>query len=189
MKLASIIFSAAATAIIPRTWFIFKGMRRPVAYARAYLEWRINAPKLHNFRQELSPVGGLSSYPHPYLMPDFWQFPTVSMGLAPIMSIYQARFIRYLQGRGLLSGEEPRVWCFVGDGEMDEPEASGSDARRARKSRQSDLGRQLQPAAPRWSGARQRQNHSGTRSAFPRRRLECHQSDLGLRLGSAAGSR
>jgi pyruvate dehydrogenase E1 component len=104
----------------------FQGHASPGAYSRAYVEWRINAPKLHHFRQELSPVGGLPSYPHPYLLPDFWQFPSVSMGLAPIMSIYQARFSRYLASRELLAGEEPRIWCFVGDGEMDEPEASGA---------------------------------------------------------------
>ncbi len=104
----------------------FQGHASPGAYSRAYVEWRINAPKLHHFRQELSAVGGVSSYPHPYLMPDFWQFPSVSMGLAPIMSIYQARFLRYLKSRGLLTGEEPRVWCFPGDGEMDEPESSGA---------------------------------------------------------------
>jgi len=104
----------------------FQGHASPGVYSRAYVEWRINAPKLHHFRQELSSVGGISSYPHPYLMPNFWQFPSVSMGLAPIMSIYQARFNRYLKSRGLLSGEEPRVWCFPGDGEMDEPEASGA---------------------------------------------------------------
>jgi pyruvate dehydrogenase E1 component len=104
----------------------FQGHASPGNYSRAYIEWRINAPKLHHFRQELSPVGGLPSYPHPYLMPDFWQFPSVSMGLAPIMSIYQARFNRYLQSRGLLANDEPKVWCFVGDGEMDEPEASGA---------------------------------------------------------------
>ncbi|MGH7826882.1 MAG: pyruvate dehydrogenase (acetyl-transferring), homodimeric type [Candidatus Binatia bacterium] len=104
----------------------FQGHASPGAYSRAYVEWRINAPKLHHFRQELSPVGGLPSYPHPYLLPDFWQFPSVSMGLAPIMSIYQARFNRYLKSRGLLTAEEPRVWCFPGDGEMDEPESSGA---------------------------------------------------------------
>jgi pyruvate dehydrogenase E1 component len=104
----------------------FQGHASPGAYARAYVEWRINAPKLHHFRQELSAVGGVSSYPHPYLMPEFWQFPTVSMGLAPIMSIYQARFLRYLKSRGLLTGNEPRVWCFAGDGEMDEPESTGA---------------------------------------------------------------
>jgi pyruvate dehydrogenase E1 component len=104
----------------------FQGHASPGMYSRAYVEWRINAPKLHHFRQELSSAGGLPSYPHPYLLPDFWQFPSVSMGLAPIMSIYQARFNRYLKSRGLLRGDEPRVWCFPGDGEMDEPEASGA---------------------------------------------------------------
>jgi len=104
----------------------FQGHASPGFYSRAYVEWRINAPKLHHFRQELSAVGGLSSYPHPYLMPDFWQFPTVSMGLAPIMSIYQARFVRYLKSRGMVTGDEPRIWCFPGDGEMDEPESSGA---------------------------------------------------------------
>ena len=104
----------------------FQGHASPGAYSRAYVEWRINAPKLHHFRQELSPVGGVSSYPHPYLMPEFWQYPSVSMGLAPIMSIYQARFVRYLKSRGLLTREEPRIWCFPGDGEMDEPESSGA---------------------------------------------------------------
>ena len=104
----------------------FQGHASPGVYSRAYVERRIDAPKLHHFRQELSSVGGLSSYPHPYLMPDFWQFPTVSMGLAPIMSIYQARFVRYMKSRGLISGEEPRIFCFVGDGEMDEPESSGA---------------------------------------------------------------
>ena len=104
----------------------FQGHASPGNYARAYIEWRIDAKRLHNFRQELAEGGGLPSYPHPYLMPDFWQFPSVSMGLAPILSIYQARFNRYLKARGFLTSAEPRVWCFVGDGEMDEPEASGA---------------------------------------------------------------
>src|SRR5437870_2559158 len=104
----------------------FQGHASPGNYSRAYVEWRIEAKKLHHFRQELSEIGGLPSYPHPYLMPDFWQFPSVSMGLAPITSIYQGRFLRYLKARGLLPGEEPRVWCFAGDGEMDEPEATAS---------------------------------------------------------------
>ncbi len=104
----------------------FQGHAAPGIYARAFLEGRLDAADLHNFRRELAEGGGLSSYPHPYLMPDFWQFPTVSMGLAPIMSIYQARFNRYLKARGFLKGEEPRVWCFVGDGESDEPETLGS---------------------------------------------------------------
>jgi len=104
----------------------FQGHASPGIYSRAYIEWRINAPKLHHFRQELSPVAGLPSYPHPFLAPDFWQFPSVSMGLAPIMSIYQARFSRYLRSRELFTGEEPKIWCYVGDGEMDEPEATGA---------------------------------------------------------------
>jgi pyruvate dehydrogenase E1 component len=104
----------------------FQGHASPGAYSRAYIEWRINAPKLHHFRQELAPVGGLPSYPHPYLLPNFWQFPSVSMGLAPIMSIYQARFSRYMQSRGMYNGPEPKIWCYCGDGEMDEPEASGA---------------------------------------------------------------
>jgi pyruvate dehydrogenase E1 component len=110
----------------PGDMVYFQGHASPGIYSRAYIEWRINAPRLHHFRQELSSPSGLPSYPHPYLMPDFWQFPTVSMGLAPIMSIYQARFLRYMRSRGLLSGPEQRIWCFVGDGEMDEPESSGA---------------------------------------------------------------
>ncbi len=104
----------------------FQGHAAPGNYARAYLERRLQKEHLHHFRQELAEGGGLSSYPHPYLMPDFWQFPSVSMGLAPIMSIYQARFDRYLRARGLVSGIEPKVWCFVGDGEVDEPETVGA---------------------------------------------------------------
>ena len=104
----------------------FQGHATPGNYARAYLEGRLEDAQLQNFRQELAPGGGLSSYPHPYLMPDFWQFPTVSMGLGPLMSIYQARFNRYLQARGMVKWErEPKVWAFVGDGECDEPETLG----------------------------------------------------------------
>lgn len=104
----------------------FQGHSSPGIYARAYLERRLDERHLQNFRQELAEGGGLSSYPHPYLMPDFWQFPTVSMGLGPILSIYQARFNRYAKARGFLQKEEPKVWCFVGDGETDEPETLGS---------------------------------------------------------------
>jgi pyruvate dehydrogenase E1 component len=104
----------------------FQGHASPGTYARAYVEWRIPAKLLHHFRQELAEGGGLPSYPHPYLLPDFWQFPSVSMGLAPIMSIYQARFQRYLRARGFTNGDEPKVWCFVGDGEIDEPESTGA---------------------------------------------------------------
>jgi pyruvate dehydrogenase E1 component len=104
----------------------FQGHASPGIYARAYLEGRLTASHLHNFRRELAEGGGLSSYPHPYLMSDFWQFPTVSMGLGPIMSIYQARFNRYMKARGFMGDDEPRVWCYVGDGETDEPETLGS---------------------------------------------------------------
>jgi pyruvate dehydrogenase E1 component len=104
----------------------FQGHAAPGIYARAFLEGRLNEQHLHNFRQELAAGGGLASYPHPYLMPEFWQFPTVSMGLGPLLSIYLARFNRYLRARGLMAGEEPKVWAFIGDGETDEPETLGS---------------------------------------------------------------
>jgi pyruvate dehydrogenase E1 component len=111
----------------PADLVYFQGHTAPGNYARAFLEYRLEESHLHNFRRELAGDGGLSSYPHPYLMPDFWQFPTVSMGLGPILSIYQARFVRYLKARGLLRTEmEPRVWAFVGDGESDEPETLGA---------------------------------------------------------------
>lgn len=104
----------------------FQGHSTPGIYARAFLEGRLEERHLHNFRQELAEGGGLSSYPHPYLMPEFWQFPTVSMGLGPLLSIYQARFNRYLRARGVITGEEPKVWAFIGDGETDEPETLGA---------------------------------------------------------------
>jgi pyruvate dehydrogenase E1 component len=129
-----------------------QGHSSPGIYSRAYLEGRLTEDQLNRFRQEVG-GGGLSSYPHPWLMPDFWQFPTVSMGLGPMMAIYQARFMRYLD---------------------------------ARRSRQPDLRRQLQPATARWPGARQRQDHPGTRSGIPRRGLERDQGHLGLALGSPA---
>lgn len=104
----------------------FQGHASPGNYARAFLEYRLTPQQLHNFRQEFNEGGGLSSYPHPYLMPDFWQFPTVSMGLGPINSIYHAMLSRYMKARGLLTKEEPRVWCYVGDGETGEPETLGA---------------------------------------------------------------
>ena len=104
----------------------FQGHASPGVYARAFLEGRLSEQQLHNFRRELAPGGGVSSYPHPWLMPDFWQFPTVSMGLSPIASIYQARFTRYLRARGHLEQDGGRVWAFLGDGEMDEPESLGA---------------------------------------------------------------
>lgn len=111
----------------------FQGHSSPGIYARAFLEGRLDENHLRNFRQELAEGGGLASYPHPYLMPTFWQFPTVSMGLGPILSIYQARFNRYLKARGFISDPEPRVWCFLGDGECDEPETLGSITLAARE--------------------------------------------------------
>src|SRR5438445_5530620 len=104
----------------------FQGHASPGIYARAFLEGRLTAAQLENFRRELAPGGGLSSYPHPWLMPTFWQFPTVSMGLSAIMAIYQARFNRYLEHRGLKDTSKQRVWCFLGDGETDEPESLGA---------------------------------------------------------------
>jgi len=103
----------------------FQGHSAPGMYARAFLEGRLTAKQLNNFRQEVG-VDGLSSYPHPWLMPKFWQFPTVSMGLGPILSIYQARFTKYLINRGLLRDEDRKIWAFLGDGEMDEPESLGA---------------------------------------------------------------
>jgi pyruvate dehydrogenase E1 component len=111
----------------------FQGHASPGIYARAFLEGRIPAERLENFRRELKPGGGLSSYPHPWLMPDFWQFPTVSMGLGPIMSIYQARFHRYLEDRGLKKASNTKVWAFLGDGETDEPETLGAISLAARE--------------------------------------------------------
>ena len=104
----------------------FQGHASPGIYARAFLEGRLSQKKLNNFRQELSDGGGLSSYPHPYLMPDFWQFATVSMGLGPIMGIYQARFMRYMIDRGFIKDTGRKVFVYTGDGEMDEPESLGA---------------------------------------------------------------
>src|SRR5437867_5418536 len=103
----------------------FQGHSSPGIYARAFLEGRLSEEQLLNFRQEVGGKG-LSSYPHPWLMPEFWQFPTVSMGLGPLMAIYQARFLQYLQGRGLANTENRKVWAFMGDGEMDVPESLGA---------------------------------------------------------------
>jgi pyruvate dehydrogenase E1 component len=104
----------------------FQGHASPGIYARAFLEGRVNQEHLQNFRRELRAGGGLSSYPHPWLMPEFWEFPTVSMGLSPIMAIYQARFNRYLEDRGLKKDSNTKVWAFPGDGETDEPESLGA---------------------------------------------------------------
>ena len=110
-----------------------QGHVSPGIYSRAFMEGRIDEATLENFRREKSETGGLSSYPHPRLMPEFWQFPTVSMGLGPIMSIYQARFNRYLEDRGLKKPTDQKVWAFLGDGETDEPEALGAISLPARE--------------------------------------------------------
>ena len=109
----------------------FQGHSAPGMYARSYVEGRLSPDHLHNFRRELS--GGLPSYPHPWLMDDYWQFATVSMGLGPIQAIYQARMIRYLENRDLLEPTDRKVWCFLGDGETDEPESLGSIALASRE--------------------------------------------------------
>ncbi len=110
----------------------FQGHSAPGIYARAFLEGRISEEQLNNFRQEVDGEG-LSSYPHPWLMPNFWQFPTVSMGLGPLMAIYQARFMRYLHDRGLANAGDRKVWAYMGDGEMDEPESLGAISLAARE--------------------------------------------------------
>ncbi len=104
----------------------FQGHASPGIYARSYVERRFDVERMRNFRRELQDDAGLSSYPHPWLMPDYWSFPTVSMGLGPIMSIYQARFRRYLEDRGLYPQGDGKVWAFLGDGETDEPETLGA---------------------------------------------------------------
>jgi pyruvate dehydrogenase E1 component len=111
----------------------YQGHASPGIYARAFVEGRLTEDHLRNFRRELRPGGGLSSYPHPWLMPEFWEYPTVSMGLGPLMAIYQARFIRYLENRGLKAPSDQKVWAFLGDGETDEPEALGSISLPARE--------------------------------------------------------
>ncbi|MCU1299034.1 MAG: 2-oxo-acid dehydrogenase component, homodimeric type, partial [Acidobacteriaceae bacterium] len=119
-------FLRAKTEDGDRDIVYFQGHAAPGMYARAFLEGRLPTEKLENFRRELKEGGGLSSYPHPWLMPDFWEFPTVSMGLGPIQAIYQARFNRYLENRGLKKSTAGKIWAFLGDGETDEPESLGS---------------------------------------------------------------
>ncbi|HTD13223.1 MAG TPA: pyruvate dehydrogenase (acetyl-transferring), homodimeric type [Steroidobacteraceae bacterium] len=117
----------APSAEHPGDMVFFQGHSSPGIYARAFLEGRLTAGQLRHFRQEAGAPGvGLSSYPHPWLMPDFWQFPTVSMGLGPMTAIFQARFTRYLEHRGLVKPSDQKVWAFLGDGEMDEPESMGA---------------------------------------------------------------
>ncbi|HEX7157878.1 MAG TPA: pyruvate dehydrogenase (acetyl-transferring), homodimeric type, partial [Edaphobacter sp.] len=110
----------------PGDFVYFQGHASPGVYARAYLEGRFDDQRLGNFRHELRDTPGLSSYPHPWLMPDFWRFPTVSMGIGPLNAIYQARFMRYLENRGLIEKTDRKIWAFVGDGETDEVDTLGA---------------------------------------------------------------
>jgi pyruvate dehydrogenase E1 component len=126
-------FLRAKTEDGDRDIVYFQGHAAPGIYSRAFLEGRMPKEKLENFRRELKPGGGLSSYPHPWLMENFWEFPTVSMGLGPIQAIYHARFIKYLENRGLKKTTGGKVWAFLGDGEMDEPESLGSITLAARE--------------------------------------------------------
>ncbi|MEO1202345.1 MAG: pyruvate dehydrogenase (acetyl-transferring), homodimeric type, partial [Pseudomonadota bacterium] len=118
-------FSRAPTAEQGGDMIFFQGHSAPGIYARAFLEDRMTEEQLSRFRREVG-GGGLSSYPHPWLMPDFWQFPTVSMGLGPMLAIYQARFMRYMENRGMVAPSDRKIWAFLGDGEMDEPESMGA---------------------------------------------------------------
>ncbi|MCC6561327.1 MAG: pyruvate dehydrogenase (acetyl-transferring), homodimeric type, partial [Xanthomonadales bacterium] len=120
-------FWRAPSATHPGDLICIQGHSSPGIYARAFLEGRISAEQLDRYRMEVDGQG-LSSYPHPWLMPDFWQAPTVSMGLGPISAIYQARFFKYLEHRGLMPESDRKVWCFMGDGESDEPESLGAIA-------------------------------------------------------------
>ena len=118
-------FWRARSAIHGGDLVFFQGHVVPGIYARSFMEGRITEEQMLNFRSEVGGEG-LSSYPHPWLMPDYWQFPTVSMGLGPLMAIYQARFMKYMHNRGLIDMADRKVWCFLGDGEMDEPESRGA---------------------------------------------------------------
>jgi pyruvate dehydrogenase E1 component len=155
-------------------------------YARAFLEGRLSEERLDGFRQERSHVVdgrplGLPSYPHPRLMPDFWEFPTVSMGLGPMNAIYQAQFDKYLLNRGIQDTSEQHTWAFLGDGEMDEPESRGLLQLAAQE--------ELDNLTFVVNCNLQRQDHPGAGGVLPRRRLERHQGRLGARVGPAARRR
>ena len=173
----------------------FQGHSAPGIYARAFLEGRVTESQLRRFRQEVDDLGrfdggGISSYPHPWLMPELWQFPTVSMGLGPIMAIYQARFMKYLQGRGIAGHRGPQGLGVPRRRRDRRARVARRDRPRGpRAPRQPRLRRQLQPAAPRRPGPRQRQDHPGARDDLPRRGLERRQGRLGLALGPAARGR
>jgi pyruvate dehydrogenase E1 component len=125
--------SATGAGDLPGDFVYFQGHASPGVYARAFLEGRLDEKRLKNFRHELRGEPGLSSYPHPWLMPDFWRFPTVSMGIGPLNAIYQARFMKYLENRGLIEKSDRKVWAFVGDGETDEVDTLGAISLGARE--------------------------------------------------------
>ena len=157
----------------------------------ALAAWKgaLSEEQLLNFRREVDGKG-VSSYPHPWLMPDYWQFPTVSMGLGPIQAIYMARYLKYLEARGHRADRQPQGVGVLRRRRDGRARVARRDRPRlAREARQPDLRRQLQPAAPRRPGARQRQDHPGAGRRLPRRGLERDQGDLGLVLGSAARAR
>ena len=178
-------------------------------YSRAFLEGRLSEAQLAHYRRETGADGdqgqaasanasaipvhkgrGLSSYPHPWLMPDFWQFPTGSMGMGPIQAIYQARFMKYLAGRGILDTTARKVWAFVGDGgKWTNQSACGIVAGCTRRTGQSDSGGQLQSATARRTGARKRLGDPGTGGLVRRRRLERGEVAVGLGLGFAVCAR
>jgi pyruvate dehydrogenase E1 component len=168
-----------------------QGHASPGMYARAFLEGRLSADQLDGFRQEVSrgPHNGLSSYPHPRLMPDFWEFPTVSMGLAALNSIYQARFNRYLHHRGIKDTSQQHVWAFLGDGEMGEPESLGAIGLAAREELDNltfviNCNLQQLDGPVRGNGKVIQE----LEAFLPRRRLERDQGDLGPGVGRAAGA-
>ena len=185
----SITSGARAAPRIPGDMIFMQGHSSPGIYARAYLEGRLDEAQLQRFRQEVR-GDGLSSYPHPWLMPDFWQFPTVSMGLGPMMAIFQARFVRYLEHRGIVPALGSQGLGVPGRRRDGRAGVDGcAHHAGAREARQSGLRHQLQPAASRRSGARQRQDHPGARGGVSRRRLERHQGAVGIALGSLARAR
>ena len=162
-----------------------QGHCSPGIYARSFVEGRLTEEQLLRFRQEVG-GDGLSSYPHPWLMPDYWQFPTVSMGLGPLMAIYQARFLKYLHNRGAGRHRQPARVGLPRRRRDGRARVAGRDlAGRPGEAGQPDLRGELQPAAPRRPGPRQREDHPGAGGHLPRRRLERGQGDLGRRLGPA----
>ena len=162
-----------------------QGHCSPGIYARSFLEGRLPEERLLRFRQEVD-GGGLSSYPHPWLMPDYWQFPTVSMGLGPLMAIYQARFLKYLHGRGLAETGTAQGLGVPGRRRVRRAREPGRDlAGRAREARQSGVRDQLQPAAAGRAGARQRQDHPGAGGDLQGCRLERRSRSCGARAGTS----